>query len=383
MKYTKSLLLSFSLVVGVFALARPLGAQDSAAKSSAINYNFDNSALDRSNKSLLSSYSDMLDQVTPGVVGVYPSSKINPDTITLSGLSAGGRRGGGFGGPGGGAGNLGNGPGNGGGAPLGGVPAPGATGGGRRGGRAGGSLITQFPPNHPDWSDANSTDYWFMGVGSGCIISSDGYILTNHHVIEDNVVPTGNGANVTVTTDAVLVKLPDGREFPAKVIGSDESTDLALLKIDAKNLPTIKMADSDKLKVGDIVFAIGNPMDVGLTVTHGIISAIGRSQVASTDDSADTKVHVENFIQTDASINEGNSGGPLVDAQGRLIGLNSEILSASRAGGSIGIGFAVPSNLARHVADDLTKEGKVSHGGLGVTSQEIDHNLAQVLGIAN
>jgi Do/DeqQ family serine protease len=302
----------------------------------------------------------MLSKVTPGVVGVYPSSKINPDSIQSSAAALSLNQG----------------------------QVPGQ---GRRNGRRGGNpsqtppssdVAPQLPPNKPDWSDASSTDYWIMGVGSGCIISKDGYILTNHHVIADDSVSV-RGGSVTVKIDAVLVKLPDGREYPAKIIGSDEATDLALLKIDAKDLPTIKMADSDKTRVGDIVFAIGNPMDVGLTVTHGIISAIGRSQVSSSDDPVPAKVHIESFIQTDASINEGNSGGPLVDAQGRLIGLNSQILSSSNDGGSIGIGFAVPSNLARHVADDLIRDGKVSRGVLGVGSQEVDHNLAQIMGIPN
>jgi serine protease Do/serine protease DegQ len=348
MKRTHFLFLTITALTGFATLAWPLAAQSLApVKTSSIDYNFDTAALNRSNQGLFTSYSDMLDKVTPGVVGVYPSSKLNPDAIQAPAPAQGsgtGRRGGG-------------------------------------GGRRGNNPAQPLPPNKPDWS-ANSTDYWVMGVGSGCIISADGYILTNHHVIADNVLTLGYGRSVTVKVDAVLIKLPDGREYPATIIGSDEATDLALLKIDAKNLPTIKMADSDKLRVGDIVFAIGNPMDVGLTVTHGIISAMGRSEVSSSDDPSDSKVHFESFIQTDASINEGNSGGPLVDAEGRLIGLDSEILS-SDAGGSIGIGFAVPSNLARHVADDLIKDGKVSHGVLGVGSQEIDHNLAQVMGIPN
>ena len=336
-------------------IAAPASASN---KATSIDYNFDSSVLDRTNRSVLSSYSDMLDKVTPGVVGVYPSSKVNPDTIQSSAAAL----------------SLNQGQGQ-----------------GRRNGRRGGNPSQTPPssdstpqprPNKPDWSDANSTDYWIMGVGSGCLISKDGYILTNHHVIADDTVSV-RGGSVTVKIDAVLVKLPDGREFPAKIIGSDEATDLALLKIDAKDLPTIKMADSDKARVGDIVFAIGNPMDVGLTVTHGIISAIGRSQVSSPDDPVTDKVHFESFIQTDASINEGNSGGPLVDAEGRLIGLNSQILSSSSDGGSIGIGFAVPSSLARHVADDLIRDGKVSRGMLGVASQEVDHNLAQIMGIPN
>jgi serine protease Do/serine protease DegQ len=340
MKRTHLFSLTIFTLAGLGALTWPLSAQISApVKGPAINYNFDTTPLDRSNQTILSSYSDMLDKVTPGVVRVYPSSNINPDTIQPSSDQGSGRR---------------------------------------RGRRGAPPSAEDLPPNKPDWSDGNSTDYWVMGAGSGCIISADGYILTNHHVIADDTVSEG-GASVTVKVDAVLIKLPDGREFPAKIIGSDAATDLALLKIDAKNLPTIKMADSDKARVGDIVFAVGNPMDVGLTVTHGIISAIGRSA----DDVGDGKIHIENFIQTDASINEGNSGGPLVDTEGRLIGLNSEIVSSSNDGGSIGIGFAVPSNLARHVADDLILQGRVGHGALGVQSQIVDHNLAQIMGITN
>ena len=359
MKRTSFSLLTVVTLAGLGALTRPLTAQIATpAKSTSIDYNFDSSALDRSNHDLLASYSDMLDKVTPGVVGVYPSSSINPDTIQSPTARQG----------------PGQGPGN------------GRRGGGRRGNNPSpanpqDTPAPQLPPNKPDWSDGKSTDYWIMGVGSGCIISSDGYILTNHHVIADDTVSLGR-SSVTVKVDAVLIKLPDGREYPAQIVGSDAATDLALLKINAKNLPTIKMADSDKARVGDIVFAIGNPMDVGLTVTHGIISALGRSQVSSDDGPGPPKDHFESFIQTDASINEGNSGGPLVDAQGRLMGLNSEILS-SNDGGSIGIGFAVPSNLARHVADDLIKDGKVRHGMLGVSSQEVDHNLAQIMDIPN
>lgn len=350
------------------------GTAAQLSKPPAINYTFDAAALNRSNQSQLTSYGDMLDKVTPGVVGVYPSTKTNPDLLQISAARGSGTGRGGRGAPGA--------PGNGPAATppastdpgLSGPPSatpPSGTGRGGRGRRGGGGLAL-LPPNKPDWSGPDSTDYWYLGVGSGCIISADGYILTNHHVVTD----------AQFGIDAILVKLPDGREFSAKVIGSDEATDLALLKIEAKNLPTIKMADSDKLHVGDIVFAIGNPMDVGLTVTHGIVSAMGR-QVNSSEDPTQAKLHFENFIQTDASINEGNSGGPLVDAEGRLIGLNSEILSAGRAGGSIGIGFAVPSNLARHVADDLINGNTVHRGVLGVGSQDIDHNLALAMGMPN
>jgi len=368
--FTSSLLSIVVVWLAFFAWSRSASVPTPAVKPAAIDYSFDASALNRSNENRLTSYADMLDKVTPGVVGVYPSTKTNPDLLQLS---AAGRGGNGRGGRGTG----GNGPtatppaGSGSGSGPG-ATTPNGTGGRGGRGRRGGGGIALLPPNKPDWSGPDSIDYWYLGVGSGCIISADGYILTNHHVVTDS----------QYAVDAILVKLPDGREFAATVIGSDEATDLALLKINAKNLPTIKLADSDKLHVGDIVFAIGNPMDVGLTVTHGIVSAMGR-QVNSSDDPSQSKVHFENFIQTDASINEGNSGGPLVDAEGRLVGLNSEILSASRTGGSIGIGFAVPSNLARHVADDLINGNTVHRGVLGVGTKDIDHNLAQAMGMAN
>jgi serine protease Do/serine protease DegQ len=187
------------------------------------------------------------------------------------------------------------------------------------------------------------------GLGSGVIISSDGYILTNNHVVE--------GA------DELKVALPDDREFIAKVIGADPKTDIAVIKIEAENLPTLVLADSDKLRVGDVVFAVGNPLGVGQTVTMGIVSAKGRSQLGLLEGG------YESFIQTDAAINLGNSGGALVDAKGRLVGINSAIISTSR--GSIGLGFAIPINLAASVMNSLIATGTVSRGFLGVSAQTI------------
>jgi serine protease Do len=190
-------------------------------------------------------------------------------------------------------------------------------------------------------------------LGSGVIISSDGYILTNNHVVDNS--------------RSIQVSLNDGRKLNAKVIGTDPQTDVALLKIDANNLQAITLADSDSAQVGDVVLAIGDPFGIGTTVTEGIISAKDRTRVSNGD--AD-----EDFIQTDAAINPGNSGGALVDVEGRLIGINTSILS--RTGGNQGIGFAVPSNLCRWVADSLINKGKVERGYLGVHIQTLTPELA-------
>jgi len=199
------------------------------------------------------------------------------------------------------------------------------------------------------------------GLGSGVIISDDGYILTNNHVIE--------GA------DELKVSLSDEREFTAKVIGADPKTDVAVIKIEAEKLPAITLADSDKLRVGDVVFAVGNPLGVGQTVTMGIVSAKGRNQLRLLENVAG----YENFIQTDAAINMGNSGGALVDAKGRLVGVNSAIISPSR--GNIGIGFAIPINFAAYVMNSLIATGTVSRGYLGVASETVTADVAEQLGL--
>jgi serine protease Do len=179
------------------------------------------------------------------------------------------------------------------------------------------------------------------GVGSGVIISADGYIVTNNHVVE--------------SADSLTVALSDGREFSAKVVGRDPLTDIAVVKVDAKDLPAITVADSSQIEVGDRVLAIGNPFGIGETVTSGIVSAIGRRVGILADVQG-----YENFIQTDAAINPGNSGGALVDLDGRLIGINTAILS--RSGGFQGVGLAVPSDMVSQVAGSLVAHGKVVRG---------------------
>jgi serine protease Do len=202
---------------------------------------------------------------------------------------------------------------------------------------------------HPETPRERKT----VSLGSGVIVSYDGYILTNNHVIKD--------------ADEIKVLLPDKREFTGKVIGTDPKTDIAVIKIDARDLLTIMWGDSDKLKVGEMVLAIGSPYGLDQTVTMGIVSAVGRANVGIAD--------YEDFIQTDAAINPGNSGGALVNARGELVGINTAIFS--RTGGYQGIGFAIPSNMAKIVMDSLITKGKVIRGWLGVSIQPITPELAR------
>jgi serine protease Do len=197
------------------------------------------------------------------------------------------------------------------------------------------------------------------GLGSGVIVSSDGYVLTNNHVVDD-------AAEIRVETT-------DGRSLVAKLVGTDEPSDLALLKIEATSLPVVPLGNSDSVQVGDVVLALGNPLGVGQTVTMGIISAKGRSTAGAGSGS------YEDFLQTDAPINQGNSGGALVNLRGELVGINSQIVSSS--GGNIGIGFAIPSNMAKHVMEELRTNGKVTRAQLGVSVQAVTSELAESLGL--
>ncbi|MCL4167305.1 UNVERIFIED_CONTAM: hypothetical protein GTU68_009405, partial [Idotea baltica] len=192
-------------------------------------------------------------------------------------------------------------------------------------------------------------------LGSGVIVSEQGLILTNHHVI--------------ASADAIEVSIADGRKLPAKIVGTDPESDLALLKVEAENLPSITFASTEKLDVGDIVLAIGNPFGVGQTITQGIVSALGRNHLGINT--------YENFIQTDASINPGNSGGALINTSGDLVGINSAIYS--RNGGSMGIGFAIPASIARQVMEQIAKEGSVTRGWVGVEAQNLTPELGALI----
>jgi len=202
------------------------------------------------------------------------------------------------------------------------------------------------------------------GIGSGVIVSKDGYILTNNHVIAE--------------ADEILIDFPDEKEdeFPATIVGTDPRSDLAVLKVELEDpLPAATLGNSDQIEVGDIVLAIGNPFGLGQTVTMGIISATGRKQVIPRQ----SGVLYQDFIQTDASINQGNSGGALIDAEGRLIGINTAIFS--RTGENLGIGFAVPINMARNVMEQLIEQGRVSRGYMGVNIDDLDEDLAESFGL--
>jgi serine protease Do len=196
-----------------------------------------------------------------------------------------------------------------------------------------------------------------QSLGSGVIVSSDGYILTNYHVVEK--------------ADEIKVTLYDKGDYKGKIIGSDPKTDIAVIKISAKNLPAIKWGDSDSLQVGEFVLAVGNPFGFSHTVTMGIVSAVGRANVGIAE--------YEDFIQTDAAVNPGNSGGPLVNIRGELIGITTAIFS--RTGGYQGIGFAVPSNMAKSIMKQLIEEGKITRGWLGVTIQSVTPELAKEFGL--
>ncbi|MDW7771468.1 MAG: DegQ family serine endoprotease [Desulfobulbaceae bacterium] len=196
-----------------------------------------------------------------------------------------------------------------------------------------------------------------QGAGSGIIISNDGHILTNNHVVGD--------------ADTITVRLDDNREFKAEVIGTDPQSDVALIKINATDLPVLPLGDSDKLEVGEWVIAIGSPFELNQTVTVGVVSAKGRSRMGISD--------YENFIQTDAAINPGNSGGPLLNIHGEVVGMNTAIFS--RSGGYMGIGFAIPINMAKAIKEQLMETGKVTRGWLGVVIQDVTEDLAKSFGL--
>lgn len=286
-----------------------------AEESPELRVELDDSRIASSKDGPLVSYADVLEQATPSVVAVYTSR------IVTESRSSGRRQ----------------------------VP----------------ELFRQFGfpvPEDRGAEEAPRERREQLGVGSGVIVSPVGYIITNHHVVQGM---RGQEA------DEILVQLGDGREFEAELVGSDRRTDVAVLKIEAEeSLPAVTLADSDTLRVGDVVFAIGNPLDVGLTATQGIVSATGRDQGGRVLGPGS----YENFIQTDAAINLGNSGGALVDAWGRLIGINTAIVS--RSGGSIGIGFAIPVNMVLNVARNLINSGEVPRGMLGLFPANLDRDLA-------
>ena len=298
--------LAAALAVGVsdsFAAAK--GAKDSKAAAAVPNkkpeLRLDLSAISEGKSAVVTSYADVVEPVQRAVVSIY-STKIIKERVQVN------------------------------------------------------PLFRQFFPGLQDQERESKQE----GMGSGVIVSADGYILTNNHVVE--------GA------DELKVSLSDDREFIAKVIGTDPKTDVAVIKIESEKLPSVILADSEKLRVGDIVFAVGNPLGVGQTVTMGIVSAKGRNKVGILDGG------YEDFIQTDAAINMGNSGGALVDAKGRLVGINSAILSPSR--GNIGIGFAIPVNLAASIMNSLIATGSVSRGYLGVKSPDsVTPDVAEQLGL--
>lgn len=194
-----------------------------------------------------------------------------------------------------------------------------------------------------------------IGQGSGVIVAPDGYVLTNGHVVHN--------------AEEIMVYLDDGREYPAQLIGEDDSTDLALIKIDGKDLPYVELANSDELEVGQWVVAIGTPLGLQATLTAGVVSAKGRNNL--------DLANIEDFIQTDAAINRGNSGGPLLNLDAKVVGINTAIVANGGVGGHMGIGFAIPSNMAQRVMEQLRANGKVSRGFMGVVLQGIDQDLAQ------
>jgi serine protease Do len=297
-----------ALIAGTsLALTSP-DQQNNSSKSSSLNLKIDEAPLARDPGSR-SSYAPIVQKVAPSVVKVFVTTQISE-------------------------------------RPMSGMSGPGSDFFRRFFG-------DQFGPDNRGDDGGPQTQH---ALGSGVIVSPDGYILTNNHVVKE--------------AKEIQIALNDGRNLPAKVVGTDPESDIALIKVNANDLQALTLTDSDKVQVGDVVLAIGNPFGVGQTVTSGIVSAKNRATSGEMD---------EDFIQTDAAINPGNSGGALVDTQGRLVGINTAILS--RSGGSQGIGFAVPSNLCRWVMDSLVKTGHVERGFLGVQIQDLTPSLAQAFKI--
>jgi len=317
MKKNKLFYLTTTLLILVSAHSGALLGENTK-KNPEPEIKVDNHALDRSNSRIPTSYADVLEQATPSVVGVYTTRIVE-----------------------------------------------------RRGGVSSNPLedllryYYGYPRSDQNEDNEPSEERVPAGVGSGVILSEDGYILTNNHVV------TVRGEEV----DEIEVRLSDGRQHEARIVGRDPATDVAVLKVDVeKSLPSIVTANSDDIRVGDIVFAIGNPLEVGLTVTQGIVSATGRTNLGIIRQGG-----YENFIQTDASINMGNSGGALVDAEGRLVGINTAIVS--RTGGNIGIGFAIPINMARNVMNNLVSTGEVRRGFLGVMPGNLTPDLVETFNL--
>lgn len=320
MKSARTLsLLSFTVcTAALLVLALPLAcAEEKTPARAPLTITQDKGPLDRADSGRITSFADVVEPITPGVISVF-STRVVEDDPRREQLEEFLRR------------------------------------------------MYGLPPAEED-EDDEQPERMERGMGSGFIVSENGYILTNHHVV------AGRSNEVS---DDITVKLPDGREFEAEFIGSDPDTDIAVLKIEGDNLPALKLADSDQLRVGDIVFAVGNPLDVGLTVTNGIISALGRNELRLPGGP-----QFQNFIQTDAAINLGNSGGPLIDAEGRVVGINTAILSTGFRGGSIGIGFAIPVNMAYKVMRSLIETGEVRRGFVGLRPGPLTFEMAKALGL--
>ncbi|MBL4575900.1 MAG: trypsin-like peptidase domain-containing protein [Opitutaceae bacterium] len=311
------LLAAGSLAVG-FLYAASTDENTETVKASGFSLPIERSSVDRTNAKVLNSYSSILKQATPAVVSVHTAKIVK---IVRAGSLDPQQR----------------------------------------------FFHRMFGFPSPDIKPEDIEERLLPhGIGSGVTMTADGYILTNNHVIADQ-----NGK----VADEILVQLNDGRELPAQIVGRDPRTDVAVLKIEATDLPSIRIASSENLEVGDIVFAIGNPLGIGLTVTQGIVSAMKRSIGIYGEQG------YESFIQTDASINQGNSGGALVDSEGRLIGINSTIISQS--GGSIGIGFAIPSDLALTIMGHLVDHGEVRRGNVGLSCSNLTADMAEAFGLSS